>query len=334
MSLWDMLFLTPIERKKLKTIVSFGLNKYKIKSSLFRKEHIMAYQIFTDSSSGLSKELRAEYNIPYFRMGIVIDGVEKHADLDWEEYTNDEFYGWVANPKIKRNTSLISTTEIIEKVTPYLKEGKDILYLACTDALSGSRNIFELVKKDLEEQFPGRKLISVNSCRAEMALGMIVIEACKLQRQGKSIEEVVAWVEENKQKFNQVGSVETLTYLKAFGRVSGAAAFFGNLMSLKPMIMADIHGNNYVYKKTKGTKNSLEESILYIKERMIEGVTDCVYVCQASCSEKQKYLMKQIEEQLHIKAYPSFIGPLVGLCCGPGMFGCYFFGKEVTEEAK
>ena len=292
----------------------------------------MSFVIFTDSSSGLSKELRDKYQIPYFRMGIVINGEDKHADLDWTEYSMEEMYGWVVDPKITIKTSLVTNQEFTEKMTPYLEKGMDILYIACTDALSGTRGAFELVKQDLLEQYPDRKIKSINSCRAEMALGMMVVEAAKLKEAGKSFEEVVEWVETHKQKFNQVGSVGTLTYLKAAGRVSGAAAFFGNMISLKPMIMADVQGNNYVYKKTKGTKNSLDESIEYIKNNMIEGVTDVVYVCQASCVEKQEYLMKRIEEELHIKALPSFIGPIVGLCCGPGMFGCYFYGKEVTID--
>ena len=78
----------------------------------------------------------------------------------------------------------------MEKCEKYLEKGIDILYIACTDALSGTRGVFELVKKDLEEKYPERTILSINSCRAEMALGLMVVEAAKLRDQGKSIKEV------------------------------------------------------------------------------------------------------------------------------------------------
>ena len=49
------------------------------------------YQIFTDSSSDLSNELRKQYGIEYFYFGLVVDGKEYRADLDWKDYSPDEY---------------------------------------------------------------------------------------------------------------------------------------------------------------------------------------------------------------------------------------------------
>lgn len=292
----------------------------------------MAFQIFTDTSSGMSKALRKQYGIDYFRMGLIVNGEQKHGDLDYEGFSREKLYEWVKDPHVTITTSLVSATEFMEKCEKYLKKGIDILYIACTDALSGTRGVFELVKKDLEEKYPERTILSINSCRAEMALGLMVVEAAKLKEQGKDIKEVYEIIENDKQNYHQVGSIDTLKYLKAYGRVSGAAAFFADTLNIKPLIMADIYGNNYTFKKVHGPSKALQECINYVKENMVEGVTDVVYIGETMPGEAKPYLKKRLEEELHLKTEEYVISPIVGVCCGPGMYGCWFKGKTVTEK--
>lgn len=293
----------------------------------------MAFKVFTDTSSGMPKELRDKYQIDYFRMGIIVGEKEYSADLDYKEFSREQMYEWVRDPNIVIRTSLVSRDEFCSKCEKYLEQGIDILYVACTDALSGTRGFFESLKEEMLEKYPERKIISVNSCRAEMALGLLAIEAAKKRDEGLSIDETVKYLEENKQFFHQIGSIDTLKYLKMYGRVSGVAAFFADTFNIKPLIMADIYGNNYTFKKVHGPKKALEGCMDYIKENMVEGVTDVVYIGQTMTSDAVAYLKKRIEEELHLKTEQYYISPIVGICCGPGMYGCWFRGKEVTADS-
>ena len=293
----------------------------------------MAFQIFTDSSTDLSTELRKKYDIEYFRMGFITNNEQHSADMDWIEYSPEQLYDWVKDPNVTIKTSLVTYGEYLERSEAVLKEGKDILYLACTTALSGSFNTFRLVAEELQEKYPDRKIIGIDSKRANMCLGLIAIHAAELRDQGKSIEEVRDWVEANKQYFHETGSVGTLKYLKAAGRVSGAAAFFGDMISLKPIIMFDIHGHNYVWKKVRGTKAALDASFEYIKAHINERTKVC-YVGQAMAKEEQAYFKKRIEEELHIPVEEFWIGAIVGISCGPGMYGVFFEGDEVTVDSE
>ena len=126
---------------------------------------------------------------------------------------------------IRIKTSLVTVGEFVEKMTPYLEKGLDILYLGCTTALSGTLNVFFTARDLLLEQFPNRKIVGIDTTKADMAIGLMAIEVAKLKEEGKSIEEAEQWVLDNRQYYHEVGSVETLSYLKAAGRVSGAKAF-------------------------------------------------------------------------------------------------------------
>ena len=292
---------------------------------------IMAkYQIFTDSSCDLSTELRKANNIEYFYFGLVVDGVEYRADLDWVDYSQEEFYGWLSAGK-KVKTTQVSMEEVLLKVRPYFEKGIDIIYIGCSSALTGSMNLFELAKQQLMEEFPDRKMIGVDSLAAACTLGMMVLDAAKEQKKGLSIEELQHWVLDNRFFYNQFATVDTLTYLKAAGRIKGAAAFFGNIMGVKPIFISDRKGNNLTVNKVKGTKASLNELFEDVKNAMVPGVTDEIFIGQGMAQDRAELLKKRVEEELHIKATVQWIGPIVGTTCGPGVIATFCKGKEVTR---
>ena len=288
------------------------------------------YQIFTDSSCDLSTELRKANNIEYFYFGLVVDGVEYKADLDWQEYTQEEFYGWLSSGK-KVKTTQVSMEEVLLKVRPYFEKGIDIIYIGCSSALTGSMNLFELAKQQLMEEFPDRKMIGVDSLAAACTLGMMVLDASKEQKKGLSIEELQQWVLDNRFFYNQFATVDTLTYLKAAGRIKGAAAFFGNIMGVKPIFISDRKGNNLTINKVKGTKASLNELFEDVKAAMVPGVTEEIFIGQGMAQDRAELLKKRVEDELHIKATVQWIGPIVGTTCGPGVIATFCKGKEVTR---
>ena len=293
-------------------------------------KNMAKYQIFTDSSCDLSTELRKANNIEYFYFGLVVDGVEYKADLDWQEYTQEEFYGWLSEGK-KVKTTQVSMEEVLLKVRPYFEKGIDIIYIGCSSALTGSMNLFELAKQQLMEEFPDRKMIGVDSLAAACTLGMMVLDAAKEQKKGLSIEELQQWVLDNRFFYNQFATVDTLTYLKAAGRIKGAAAFFGNIMGVKPIFISDRKGNNLTVNKVKGTKASLNELFEDVKNAMVPGVTDEIFIGQGMAQDRAELLKKRVEEELHIKATVQWIGPIVGTTCGPGVIATFCKGKEVTR---
>lgn len=292
------------------------------------------FQIFTDSCSDLTTSMRKKYGIEYFRMNIVLDGEEKPADLDWKEYTYEEFYGWMyAGRKIK--TTQVPITEFVNRSREYLQKGIDILYISCSGKLSGSINMFELAKEQLLEEFPNAKMFGVDSMCATGAEGLLSIQASLLQKEGKTLEEVVQWLEDNRLKFTFWATVDDLKYLKNAGRIKGGKAFFGNMFGVKPILISDALGNNLAIKNVRGTKASLDELIVGAKEHINEN-TKVIFVGQGKAEGSAAKLKERVGAELGLPVEEFPIGPIIGTSCGPGVVCLCWFGDEITikEEAK
>lgn len=289
------------------------------------------FQIITDSCCDLSKEVRKEYDLDYFRMGININGEIQFADIDFEDYTIEQLYDWVGDRNNRCKTTLPEASELDFKMRKYLEKGMDILYIGCSSALTGTMNLFNIVKSQLLEEFPDRKIIGVDSLIASAGLGMLAIDASIQQRNGKTIEEVEKWVHDHKFFYNQVVTVDTLKYLKEAGRIKGTAAFFGDIIGVKPIFISDRKGNNFVTQKVKGTKNAMNTLFEETKAKIHKDEYNKVFICHAVCEDKALALKERLEKELGVEVIITFIGPIVGITCGPGTIGVFCYGEEVTR---
>ena len=137
-------------------------------------------------------------------------------------------------------------------------------------------------------------------------------------------------MEEKKYEVNQFATVESLDMLKKAGRVKGSAAFFGNLLGVKPIIISDKNGQNVPIKKVKGRKTSLDELVNLTKEAVIDPASQTVFIAHADCAENAAYLREKLMSEIGFKdAYVNFIGPIIGSSIGPGAICAFCFGKKM-----
>ncbi len=290
------------------------------------------YAIIADSTCDLPAEIREKYNIDYIKMGYVIDDVTYPASLDWESHSAHEFYDLMRNGKYVR-TVQITREDTVNVFKKHLEAGEDIVYISCSSALSGSISFANLVAKELKEAYPERTVHCVDSLCSSLGQGMITLKACELKSQGKSAPEVVDWLLENRLKINQFGTVESLEYLRRVGRVTASSAFFGNLFGVKPIILSDIKGQNYAFKKVKGIKAAKAEIASLICEAAENSENEILYISHADNLKGAEDMRDAILEKKKFKdVCISCIGPIVGASVGPGTIIPFCFGKEVTVE--
>ena len=292
------------------------------------------YVIVVDSCADLSKEVRDELGIKYARMGLIKNAgkeneEEIYASLDGDVFTHKELFGWLRDGMLIK-TSLVSMDEYHTVFGNILKEGKDILYIACSSALSGSYNLSLMVKEELLEKYPEAKIVCVDSLCSCMGQGLMALDCHEMKLQGKTLEEVGAYLEENKLCYHQFGTVETLEYLRRAGRVKAAAAFFGNIFGVKPMIISDAKGQNFAVKKVKGRRTSLLETVKMAKENLTNVEEQTIYVVHADSIDDATFVKELIEKEMNPKSVViTPMGPIIGVSTGPGTIAVYGKGNKV-----
>ena len=288
------------------------------------------FKIITDSLSDMSLGVCEKYGIEYVKANYVVDGKEYPSSVEWEAMSCKEYYDLMRNGK--RITSTQVPASVFAKVFDnYVKNGYDVLYIGCSSALSGSVNTATVIANEIMASNADCKIRCVDALNASGAMTLMAIKAAELKSQGKDIDEIVEWLLANRLKFNQIGTVENLEYLRRAGRVKAAAAFFGNLFGVKPIIISDAHGNNYAVKKVKGRKGSFTEIVNMIKETIIDPQDQTVILNHADCLADAQNLASAIKQVVGCKDVAiGDIGPAIGASVGPGMVGVYYWGKEVT----
>lgn len=289
------------------------------------------FVIFGDSTCDMDLATRQEFNVDYIPMSYVVDDAEYTASLDWEFHSVKDFYD------LMRNGKRIFTTQIIpnvcrEKFLSAIEAGKDVVYIACSSALSSSYQTACVIAKELEQTHPDAKICCVDSLISILGQGHLVMEAARQRQLGKTAEETAAYIESIRLNVNMFGYPASLEYLRRAGRVKASSAFFGNLFGVKPLLISDRQGNNYALKKIKGAANVRNAIAEMVREAMTEE-SDTLYICHADCPDEAEALKTAI---LSLCAFQNVrmgtIGPIVGASVGPGTVAAFVCGKEVTIE--
>lgn len=290
-------------------------------------------KIITDSCSDLTPELMQNYGIDYAPMNTVLDGETSPALLSWTKSDVHEFYDIMRGGR--RITTTQVPTEEFEKIfKKYVSEGYDIVYIACSSKQSGSVNTAHIIADKImrENADKNTKIICIDSLNASVGEGMLAIEAAKLASEGLPADEIAEKVKALRKRVNEYCTVHSLDALRRAGRVKGSAAFFGNLMGVKPIIIADKNGEQAAYKKVKGRQNSLNEIVSLLKSSIENPEEQTIYLAHADCDENEvKMLVSLIKEEIGCKEiYTCYIGPIIGASIGPDAFAIFGFGKKVT----
>lgn len=293
-----------------------------------KEDNSMGYQIFTDATADLNEDLLFGLpNIEIIPMEILVGGgVYTYGPKG--NLSISQFY------KMLREGAFATTSQIPPETyracfTPYLEAGQDILYLGFTSGLSGTINSANLCARELEEEYPDRKIICVDTLCASVGEGLLVREAAKRQAEGMDIEELAMWAAGSCLDVCHWFSVDTFEHLKHGGRVSNAAAVAGSVLNIKPLLHVDAEGKLKVVEKPRGHKQALKVKLSRMKEGWNPEQGNSVIIGHGDCLEraeecKQKILEQHPEADVHI----ADIGPVIGAHTGPGILAIIYWGNN------
>lgn len=283
------------------------------------------FVITVNSTVDMPKEWLEERDIKVVPLHYTIDGATYE---DMNGLSAKEFFAKLREGKMSV-TSQVNPDEAREILEPYVKEGKDILHLAFTSALSGTYNSMRLAAEELREEYPEAKIIVVDTLAACMGEGILAHYAFELKKAGKSIEEIAQWVEENKLRVCHHVTVDDLHHLHRGGRVSKTSAIVGSMVKIKPILAVSDEGKLEVVAKERGRKKSISTIVNMAAERMEETDKDIAFVTHGDCIEEAEYLAELLKEKTGVKeVLVHNIGTVIGSHTGPGVLAVFHMGNK------
>lgn len=286
------------------------------------------------STADLTAEQLVERGIRYIPFHFSLDGVEYLDDLG-QSMPLDVFYKEMASGKMTK-TSQVNAEEFEEYFESFLKEGKDVLHVTLSSGISGALNSAHIAKNILEEKYPDRKLYIVDSLLASVGYGLLMDKLAGLRAEGKSIDEVRDYAEENKRKVNAWFFSTDLTYYVRGGRISKTSGFIGNMLNICPLLYINKEGKLIPKEKVRTKKKVIRRIVEVMKEHAEggENYRGKCYLSMSACEEDAAAVANLIEEtfkNLDGKVLVNNIGITIGSHTGPGTVAVFFIGGERGE---
>lgn len=288
----------------------------------------MSFVLLTDSTCDLAPEMAEALSVQVIPLIYSIDGKEYYHYIDNREMDIHTYYEQL-RAGLYPQTAQISPLEFREAFEPHLRDGKDVLYLAFSGGISGTCNTASMVAKELQADYPERRLVVYDSLCASGGEGLLVYHAAKRAQEGQSMDEVLAWLDENRTKLIHWFTVDDLEHLRRGGRISGAAALVGGMLGIKPVLHVDDAGRLVPMEKVRGRRKALDRLVDHMVETAIDPAHQTVFINHADCEDDARYLAEQVRTRLNVSdIHTYYIGPLIGAHSGPGTMALFFLGSK------
>ena len=286
------------------------------------------YVIMTDSSCDLSHEMAQQLGIHAIPLTVISPKGDFKNYLDHREMDVETFYGYLREGDMCK-TSAINTATFTEEMEAFLKEGKDVLYLAFSSGLSGTYSASAIAAQELSEKYPERKVYSVDTLCASLGQGLLVYLAVKKQQEGASIDEVRDWAEASKLSVAHWFTVDDLMFLKRGGRVSAATAVVGTMLKIKPVLHVDDEGHLINMEKARGRKAALNMLVDKMAETAVNPAEQEIFISHGDCLADAEYVASKVKERFGVKTvHINFVGPVIGAHSGPGTVALFWLASK------
>ena len=289
------------------------------------------YVLSCCSTADMPLEYFQKRNIPFVPFHFSMAGKEYPDDLG-QSMSFDEFYKRIAAGAMP-TTSQVNVAQFIDFFEPYLATGKDILHISLSSGLSGTYNSAVMVREQLLQKYPDRKLLVVDSLGASSGYGLLVDMAADLRDSGETLENVYAWVDENKLNIHHWFFSTDLSHYKRGGRISATSAAVGSLLNICPLMDVNYEGKLIPREKIRGKKRVISEIVQKMETHAQNGMdySGKCFISNSACYEDARLVADQIEEKfpnLNGKVMINSVGTVIGSHTGPGTVAIFFLGDE------
>lgn len=286
------------------------------------------FVIMTDSSCDLPAALADEMELTVLPLYVDVDGQKYTNYLDEREIAFSDIYAKLRT-KCPAKTSSVNMLDFMEPMESLLSAGKDILYIGFSSGLSGTFNAGAMAAKELSDKYPERRIYAVDSLCASLGQGLLIYLAWQEKQKGATIEEVRDFTENTKLHLCHWFTIDDLMFLKRGGRISGATAIVGSMLSIKPVMHVDNDGHLIKVDTARGRKASIKALADRAGQLGIDLENQTVFISHGDCLEEANYLADIMRARFNVKKVViNYVGPVIGAHSGPGTIALFFLGRE------
>lgn len=286
----------------------------------------MSFAIFADSSCNLPRNLQERYQIQIIPFSYEQEGQLVPCPQYPDEFDGKTYYDYLRNGG-RVSTSLLSAGQLVECLSPTLARGEDVLAFVLSSGISGTYGSALQAVALLEEAYPGRRVLVVDSLGAGLGVGKLAVAGAQYRTQGLSLQETYDTLLKDRDVLCQFFTVDDLKFLKRTGRISGVTATFGTMLQIKPILRGDEEGHIVTLSKTRGRKKAITELAELYRKRAVHPENQSVFISHGDCPEDAQTLARLVEEIAKPKELVICLHePLTGAHVGPGMLALFFFG--------
>lgn len=285
------------------------------------------FRIVTDTSSNLPTAYLQAENITVIPFTFHTESGEQSC-MDTASFDAKAFYTAMRNGE-KVTTSQIPPQRFVDNIRPMLENGEDVLFVSMSSGISGSYASSKIAASQLAEEFPERKILTVDTYSASLAEGIVVMRAVECRKEGLSIDETYQILRALRHRIAQIFTVGDLRYLKRTGRLSNLEAAVGTVLQIKPLLKGDPEGKIVCFAKVRGRQRAIEEMAKRYEELVVSPETQTVCISHADCEADAQILASMLRRS---KAPKDILivdyEPVTGSHVGPGALALFFVSDD------
>lgn len=277
-------------------------------------------RLVADSTCDLSADLLEKYDITVIPLCIIMDD---NSFYDGVNTSPAAIYKWADENKTTPKTAAIPFDLATDVLTPFIEAGDDIIFFGISMKMSSTCNVVRLVGENAEYD----RIFVIDSENLSTGIGLQLIRAAEMIRDGKSAEEIVDSIQKDRSRVRASFVVDNLTYLARGGRCTAATAMMANVLGLHPMISVK-DGSMGVAKKYRGKMLPvLKNYVADLKPALLNSDKSRVFLTHSGCDQTT---IDTIYAELKSLNYFDEIlitqaGGVISSHCGPNALGVLFY---------
>lgn len=277
-------------------------------------------KIVADSTCDLSEELLIQYDITLIPLCVIM------GDMTYQDGVNispSDIYEWSEKVNSTPKTAAPLLNDVVDILRPYTEQDNEILFFGISEDMSSTCNVIRLAAEFLDY----KKIHIINSKNLSAGIGLQVLKAASLVKEGNSADRIVDYIKNTMQdRIRASFVVDTLTYLQRGGRCSSITALIGNTIQLKPMITVQ-NGKMGVGKKYRGNiRKVLLNYVNDLKPELLLAQRDRVFITHSGCEDEIVGIIYDFLKNLDIfgEILTTRAGGVISSHCGPKTLGVLF----------